>query len=99
MRLRDQPWWPSTWPTPGDHPLNQGELSQNGTFVTARLSSNGITLAIDYNGVQYKALIPSEELRKARPDDRDFLGYFCGILGRYRQKPFHEDENIEFDSI
>src|SRR3989442_13477797 len=99
MRLLDQPWWPRSWPAVGDISPTPTELSQDGRFVTARLSSVAITLAVNYKGVQHKALIPSDAVREARPNDPDFLHFFCGVLGRYRQKPFSEVENIDLDTL
>ena len=98
MRLRDQPWWPSGWAALGGSSPTHGELSRDGTFVTPRLSSMGLSLAVDYNATQCTAIVTYTVVREAgRPTE--FLRLLCGLLENYRGKPFHEVENIDIDTI
>jgi hypothetical protein len=64
MRLRDQPWWPSGWAALGGSSPTHGELSRDGTFVTPRLSSMGLSLAVDYNATQCTAIVTYTVVRK-----------------------------------
>ena len=55
MHLRDYEWWPKVWDS-----ISFGEIRLRGIFKNCRLSREGLTLVVDYEGQFYDGVISSE---------------------------------------
>ena len=89
MKLREHKDWPSSWACVAGAAPSAGEVRQEGILVAVGLSSNhGITLHVDYKGLNCNAAFLPKDFQGSLSDLRDRIAL-------YKEKPIREVENID----
>ena len=93
-RLRDFPWWLSTWVSKTGSSPATAEMSKHGVLKNVRLLRDGITLIMDHNGVIYTSKITPHL-------SEDFLILLRHILLQQWEQPMEvvENSDIGFDHL
>jgi len=86
--LKDFPWWPSVWTNEADASHTTAEISEQAVFTNARRLSDGLTMAVEQNGVAYTAKITAHL-------SEDFLILLRHILLQHRGEPMKVVENFD----
>jgi hypothetical protein len=85
MHLRYYEWWPKVWDS-----ISSGEIRLRGIFRDCRLSREGLTLEVDYEGKSYDGFISSESWPRL---DLAKLHHF--LLLHY-DKPMQEVDSLDW---